>query len=169
MGIFLCVKRYYFPSLTSLTKMRLVVKFDQNSFPQNENTNIDIVTPLLPKDISEVTHMVSENVKKVAIVGGGVAGICTGRVLASRGFEITIFEAGKTLSGVWAEGYPGYGIQTPGKLYEFPDKELPGPKDFKDGLSISKYCQAYVKEHNLHQIAKLNTKVIAIVSAEGSL
>ena len=99
---------------------------------------------------------------KIAIVGGGVAGIVCARVLKKEGFDLTLYEAGPAVSGVWSQGYPGFAIQTPGALYEFPDKELPPPKDYKSGPEIQAYCEDYCREHKLDDVIHLNTKVTSI-------
>ena len=102
----------------------------------------------------------------IAIVGGGVAGIVTARVLKAQGFKtLTLYESSSALGGIWSDqnGYPNMAIQTPGSLYEFPDKELPEPKDYKSGSEIQKYCKQYVHDHNLGPHMKLNSKVRSIV------
>jgi dimethylaniline monooxygenase (N-oxide forming) len=101
----------------------------------------------------------------IAIIGGGVSGLTTARIFKSQGLNFTLFEATDSVSGVWSAGYPNFAIQTPGKLYEFPDKELEAPKDFKDGLMIKKYCEDYVEENDLSSSIKLNIKVTSIERA----
>jgi dimethylaniline monooxygenase (N-oxide forming) len=122
-----------------------------------------------PTTVSEMQQQVSLFSKRIAVVGGGVAGVTTARVFKSEKYDVTLFEAGPSLSGVWASGYPNFAIQTPGWLYEFPDKELPYPKDYKDGPSIQKYTEDYAQEHDLTKSIKLNTKVTSITrNPEGS-
>ena len=117
----------------------------------------------LSNDVSVVPTSSDPTSLEIAIVGAGVAGIVTARVLKGQGFsDLTVFEAGTSVSGVWSQGYPGFGIQTPGKLYEFPDKELPTPKDYKSGDDVRAYCEEYCTEHDLWPMIKLNTKVTAI-------
>jgi len=99
---------------------------------------------------------------KVAIIGGGVAGITAARVFKTQGIDFTLFEASDNLSGVWSQGYPGFAIQTPGKLYEFPDKRMPHPKDFKDGSLIKQYCDDYVADHELENSIKLRAEVVSV-------
>lgn len=97
---------------------------------------------------------------KIAIIGGGVAGLLTARVLKSRGFtDLTLFEASSKVGGVWLDGYPNFAIQTPGSLYEFPDKPMKGPKDFKDGAGIQQYMEDYVEENGLQNIIQFNKRV----------
>lgn len=99
---------------------------------------------------------------RVAIVGGGVSGISTARIFKAQGIDFVLYEASDSLSGVWSKGYPNFAIQTPGRLYEFPDKELPTPKDYQDGLIIKKYCEDYVVENDIEKSISLDSKVISI-------
>ncbi|HEX9015548.1 MAG TPA: FAD-dependent oxidoreductase, partial [Chloroflexota bacterium] len=46
--------------------------------------------------------------KKVAIVGGGPAGLTAARALATRGYQVTVFEALHVLGGMLAVGIPQY-------------------------------------------------------------
>lgn len=118
-----------------------------------------------PPNFSCTKHRLQE--LNIAIIGGGVSGLTTARIFKSQGLNFTLYEATDSVSGVWSTGYPNFAIQTPGKLYEFPDKELKAPKDFKDGLMIKKYCEDYVEENDLSSSIKLNIKVTSI-EREGS-
>ena len=40
--------------------------------------------------------------------------------------KVTVFEGSQKLGGVWAGNYAGFGLQTPCRLYEFPDFPFPG-------------------------------------------
>ena len=103
--------------------------------------------------------------QKICIIGGGVAGLTAARVLRSRSFQdITLYEAAESLGGVWATGYPKFAIQTPGDLYEFPDKELSHPKDYKDGLEIKKYSEDYAEEHGILKSIRMGICVTSIES-----
>ncbi len=51
-----------------------------------------------------------ETCKKVAIVGGGIAGLAAAYFLRRRGHSCTIFEGYNTLGGMMSFGIPGYRI-----------------------------------------------------------
>ena len=59
--------------------------------------------------------------RRVAIVGAGVSGLATARILLAQGLECTLFERRPALGGVWADGYLNFGVQIQRELYEFPD------------------------------------------------
>jgi len=107
--------------------------------------------------------------KRAAIVGGGVSGIVTARVLLSEGHEVTLFEASKSagaeaapkpahpkadLGGVWAENYAGFAVQTRADCYEFPDEPLPPGSDFTPGPVMKKYIEDYATKHGVTQIVR---------------
>ena len=64
-------------------------------------------------------------VKNAAIIGAGVAGLATARILLAQGITCTVYERGDRIGGVWAAGYSNFGAQVQRELYEFPDWPLP--------------------------------------------
>ncbi|MGH8594954.1 MAG: NAD(P)-binding protein [Gammaproteobacteria bacterium] len=64
-------------------------------------------------------------VKRVGIIGAGVAGLSTTKLLLAQGLDCTVFDRSSVLGGVWAVGYSNFGVQVQRELYEFPDWPLP--------------------------------------------
>lgn len=60
-------------------------------------------------DIPKFTD--KKNGKKVAIIGGGPAGLTCGAFLARNGFEVTIYEKHRTLGGVIEHGIPEFRLE----------------------------------------------------------
>ena len=60
------------------------------------------------------------SIKKVCIIGGGVAGLQTADKLKTLDLECTIFEQKPDVGGVWRSNYAEFGLQVPYHLYEFP-------------------------------------------------
>jgi cation diffusion facilitator CzcD-associated flavoprotein CzcO len=101
-------------------------------------------------------------VKRVAIIGAGVAGLQTARQLNEAGMECIIFEKAKDVGGVWRENYDDFGLQVPKTLYEFPD--FPYPKDqnvdlFPRGPQVQTYIQSYAEAHGLMRLIRFGTPV----------
>lgn len=110
-------------------------------------------------------------VKRVAIIGGGVAGLQTARALSKIGKEVVIFEKGPNIGGVWRENYADFGLQVPKELYEFP--EFPYPSDgqfdkFPSGPQVQQYIERYAEHFGIDKIVRLNTGVTEIKSAGSS-
>ena len=47
------------------------------------------------------TPLDGARVKKVAIIGAGAAGLCGARHMQAAGFDVTIFEIGTQIGGMW--------------------------------------------------------------------
>jgi dimethylaniline monooxygenase (N-oxide forming) len=105
--------------------------------------------------VSEVQH--------VAIIGAGVAGLATARVLVQQGLDCTVFERASVLGGVWMDGYSNFGVQVQRELYEFPDWPLPeGAPDFTPGPVIQKYLEDYAAHFAITPHIRFNTDVTHI-------
>jgi len=106
-------------------------------------------------------------VKTVAIVGAGVAGLATARSLLGIGLECTVFERGEVIGGVWSDGYVNFGVQVQRELYEFPDWPLPeGTPDFTPGPVIASYLSDFSDHFKITPHIRFNTSVIDISPAE---
>ncbi|WP_417595058.1 flavin-containing monooxygenase [Parasphingorhabdus sp.] len=85
-------------------------------------------------------------VDRIAIIGAGIAGLCTAKVLLELGYEVTLFEKEPDLGGVWSSSrrYPGLTTQNPRETYCFSD--WPMPKDYPEwpnGSQMQAYLQSY--------------------------
>jgi len=104
----------------------------------------------------------SAAVKRVAIIGAGVAGLQTARQLVEAGIECIIFEKAQDVGGVWRENYDDFGLQVPKELYEFPG--FPYPKDqdvdlFPRGPQVQRYIQSYAEAFGLMELIRFGTPV----------
>ena len=108
------------------------------------------------------------DVNKVAIIGAGVAGLVTARVLLQQGLDCTLFERAAVIGGVWMDGYSNFGVQVARELYEFPDWPL--PKDtpsFTPGPIIQKYLEDYAAHFAVTPCIRFNTDVTNIAERGG--
>ena len=86
-----------------------------------------------------------KEVKRVAIIGTGVAGLAMAKTLLSEGFDCVLFERSERLGGVWADGHSNFGVQAPKELYQFPDWPLPEDvASFTPGVVFQQYLENYV-------------------------
>ena len=111
-------------------------------------------------DVSEV--------RTVAIVGAGVAGLATARVLLQQGLDCTVFERGSVIGGVWTIGYSNFGVQVQRELYEFPDWPLPeGTPDFTPGPIIQKYLEDYADHFAITPRIRFDAGVTNVAERDG--
>jgi dimethylaniline monooxygenase (N-oxide forming) len=108
-------------------------------------------------------------VKTAGIIGAGVAGLATARVLLSQGVRCTLFERNAELGGVWADGYLDFGVQAQKELYEFPDWPLPeDTPNFTPGPIVQKYLEGYADHFGVSPHIRFNTNVEKLEARDGS-
>lgn len=82
----------------------------------------------------------------VAIIGAGIAGLCTAKTLLSLGYSVTVFEKEADLGGVWSASrrYPGLTTQNPRETYCFSDWPMPADyPEWPSGAQMQAYLQSY--------------------------
>ncbi|NKB36555.1 MAG: NAD(P)-binding protein [Gammaproteobacteria bacterium] len=69
------------------------------------------------------SQVTTEVAKRVGIIGAGIAGLVTAKVLLAKGFEVVVFDKEVTLGGVWAVSrtYPGLKANNSKETYCFSD------------------------------------------------
>lgn len=100
---------------------------------------------------------------RIAIIGAGVAGLATAKVLLQAGHDVVVFDRTPDVGGVWSRTrrYPGLTTQSPKKQYSLSD--FPMPKDFPEwptGEQVQTYLAAYATEFGLP--LRLDTEVTAV-------
>lgn len=103
------------------------------------------------------------SVQHVGIIGAGVAGLATAKILQAEGLDCTIFERAERLGGVWAGGYSNFGVQVQKELYQFPDWPLPeGTPNFTPGPIFQKYLEDYADRFQIRSRIRLGAWVMAL-------
>src|SRR6266568_1134905 len=103
-------------------------------------------------------------VMRIAIIGAGVAGLTTAKVLTQAGHDVTVFDKAPDVGGVWSRTrrYPGLTTQSPKAQYSFSD--FPMPRDYPEwptGEQVQKYLSAYATAFGLDEVIRLGTEVTA--------
>lgn len=109
-------------------------------------------------------------VQAVAIVGAGISGLCTARILIELGYQVQIFEKEGEVGGVWAASrrYPGLTTQNPRDTYAFSD--FPMPDDYPEwpsGAQVQAYLEAYADHFDIRRRIALNTEVVEAAMLAG--
>ncbi len=98
------------------------------------------------------------------MVGAGVAGLVTAKVLRQRGHEVLVLDRAPDVGGVWSASrrYPGLGTQSSKGTYAFSD--LPLPEDYPEwpsGEQVQRYLVASADGNGLRSCLRLRTEVLA--------
>lgn len=60
--------------------------------------------------------------KKVAVIGAGMAGICAAKHVIANGFDVTVFEQSNAVGGTWVYtdniGRDSYGLDVHSSMYK---------------------------------------------------
>lgn len=100
---------------------------------------------------------------RIGIIGAGVAGLTTAKVLKQAGHEVEIYDRTPDVGGVWsrARRYPGLTTQSPAAQYSFSD--FPMPKNYPEwptGAQIQAYLADYAAAFGLDPHLRLGTEVV---------
>src|SRR4029434_1402273 len=103
--------------------------------------------------------------KRVCVIGAGLAGLAAAKVLKQDGFEIMVFEKEPELGGVWAASrtYPGLRANNSRESYAFSDFPYPDTADdFPTAEQIRGYLNAYTDRFGLRSLVCLSTAVVSV-------
>jgi Flavin-binding monooxygenase-like len=107
---------------------------------------------------------------RVGIVGAGVAGLTTAKVLKEAGHEVVVYDKAPDVGGVWSRTrrYPGLTTQSPKAQYSLSD--FPMPRDYPEwptGAQVQAYLAAYASRFGLGDALRLSTEVTSAAPASG--
>jgi cation diffusion facilitator CzcD-associated flavoprotein CzcO len=110
------------------------------------------------------------NGRRVCVIGAGIAGLVTAKVLRNDGFDVLVFERLPTIGGVWAPSrtYPGLRANNPRETYAFSDFPYPDTADdFPTAQQVRDYLNAYVERFGLRPLLQLATEVRTVSRTPG--
>ncbi|GAA0411049.1 monooxygenase [Acrocarpospora corrugata] len=107
---------------------------------------------------------------RIGIIGAGVAGLATAKVLKQAGHDVLIYDKSPDVGGVWSRTrrYPGLCTQSPKAQYALSD--YPMPKHFPQwpgGEQIQEYLAAYAEASGLTPALRLDTEVTSAEPGPG--
>ena len=104
------------------------------------------------------------NNKNIAIIGAGACGLCAAKYLTIAGFQVTIFEIGTQIGGLWcfmndngrSSAYRTLHINTSRGVTRFHDLDFDDDvQSFPDHEDMHKYLVKYAEHFNLIRL-KIN-------------
>lgn len=109
--------------------------------------------------------------RTVAIVGAGASGLCAARYFKDAGFQVTVFEIGSKVGGLWcfendnglSAAYRTLHINTAKTLTNFKDfKFPPETQHFPDHRDMYAYFERFVDHFGLRPLIRFNTRVVHV-------
>lgn len=116
-------------------------------------------------------------VQRVAVVGAGSGGICAAKHLIQAGHEVTVYESGSYVGGLWkyendngqSQAYRHLCIITPRGKTEFPDFPFPEETSrFPTHWEMASYMKSYADHFGVTERTRFNTRVQDIVPIEAA-
>jgi dimethylaniline monooxygenase (N-oxide forming) len=106
---------------------------------------------------------------RVGVIGAGIAGLVTAKVLRDDGFDVIVFEKEPSIGGVWAESraYPGLRTNNSRETYSFSDHPYDASADvFPTAEQVRKYLASYVARFGLAPLIRLSSEVVKVARGQ---
>ena len=107
---------------------------------------------------------------RVGIIGAGVAGLATAKVLLQAGHEVVVFDSAPDVGGVWSRTrrYPGLTTQSAKATYGLSDYPMPSSfPEWPSGEQVQSWLEAYAHEFKVEPHLRLGVKVERVVRDSG--
>lgn len=110
------------------------------------------------------------SVRRAAVVGAGAAGLCAAKHLLARGIDVTLFELGSRVGGLWVYENetgrsPAYGsLHTNTESYATGYRDFPMPDKplFPTHRQVAEYLQQYAEQFDLLRHIRFRTEVVSV-------
>ena len=109
--------------------------------------------------------------KRFAVIGAGAGGICAAKNLVASGIDVTIFEAGSQIGGLWvydndsglSSAYRSLHINSEALVSSYGDFPFPPDSPFyPDHVEMKQYFREYAEHFDLVRRIRFNSRVAAI-------
>ena len=112
--------------------------------------------------------------RRAAVIGAGAAGLCAAKHLAAAGLEVSVFEIGTRIGGLWvyendnglSPAYRSLHINSETKVTAY--KDFPFPDDYPiypNHWQMAEYLRAYAERFDLVRLIRFNTRIAAVRGA----
>ena len=114
--------------------------------------------------------------KSVGIIGAGAAGLCGAKHMLEAGFDVTVYEIGSQIGGMWVYGndngrssaYKTLHINTARELTNFSDFRFgPSVAPFPSHWDMAKYLKDYADHFGVTPAIRFKSKVVRVAPAAG--
>ena len=105
---------------------------------------------------------------RVGIIGAGIAGLVTAKVLLSNGFEVVVFDKEPALGGVWTASrtYPGLRANNAKENYCFSDYSYPDSANgYPYAHEVRNYLESYADHFDLRACIRFNCEVTHLTTS----
>ena len=108
---------------------------------------------------------------KIAIIGAGACGICAAKVMKDAGFDVTVYEIGSKIGGMWcldndnqlSSAYRTLHINTSRNVTRFPELDFEQDvQPFPDHRDMYRYLQRYADHFGITPLIRFNSKVTSV-------
>ena len=113
--------------------------------------------------------MTGEKGNRVGVIGAGIAGLVTAKVLREDGFDVVVLEKEPSVGGVWVDSrtYPGLRTNNSRYTYAFSDHPYARTADvFPTAEQVREYFASYVARFRLAPLVRLSTEVVGVSRRE---
>ncbi|MGI4955270.1 MAG: flavin-containing monooxygenase [Janthinobacterium lividum] len=114
--------------------------------------------------------------KRYAVIGAGAGGLCAAKNLLAEGIDVTVFEIGSHIGGLWvyendsglSPAYKSLHINSEAKVSAFGDFPFPpGTGFYPDHAEMARYFRAYADHFGITPRIRFRSRVAMIEPAEG--
>ncbi len=106
-----------------------------------------------------------------AIIGAGAGGLCAAKYLTTQGIDVTIFEAGSRIGGLWvynndsgmSPAYKSLHINSEAKVSSFVDFPFPDHAPlYPDHAEMCRYFERYAAHFDLTRLVRFNSRIKSV-------
>jgi cation diffusion facilitator CzcD-associated flavoprotein CzcO len=107
----------------------------------------------------------------IAIIGAGACGICAAKVMKDAGFDVTVYEIGSKIGGMWcldndnklSSAYRTLHINTSRNVTRFPELDFEDDvQPFPDHKDMHRYLQRYADHFGITPLIRFNSRVTQV-------
>jgi thioredoxin reductase len=115
--------------------------------------------------------------KHYAVIGAGAGGLCAAKNLLARGLDVTIFEVGSCIGGLWvyendsglSPAYRSLHINSEARVSSFVDFQFPpGTSLYPDHREMRRYFENYAEHFGLKDKIRFKSRVTSVAPEGGS-